>query len=243
MDTKELDLSIRVGRRGILALLTAFFVCWHPGFIGSETLQLTTYYPAPYGGYVNILTTSNTTLARDNGNVGVGTSAPAQKFQVNSAANSAFVVTTAGNVGIGLTSPAEKLDVNGTVKWGTNRGRLVNDQGASIELGGTGTPYIDFSRNASEDFSARLILIAANTLRIEGNLQISGTLTGMCERRTYTVGPAVSCTAGYSVMGFLGDGTPRVQGFLPLSATSVGTGTYIVLGEDWGGTMICCKFF
>lgn len=40
----------------------------------SETVQLTTYYPAPYGAYASMLTTSNTFLARDNGNVAIGSS-------------------------------------------------------------------------------------------------------------------------------------------------------------------------
>lgn len=48
------------------------FICWHPGYLGSETLTLTTYYPAPYGGYVNILTTGNAYLARDGGGVSIG---------------------------------------------------------------------------------------------------------------------------------------------------------------------------
>ncbi|MDA8242901.1 MAG: hypothetical protein M0025_02135 [Elusimicrobia bacterium] len=75
----RLGLSHRKTAVGLLAWL---FVCWHPGFIGSETLTLTTYYPAPYGGYVSILTTSQTILARDGGNVGVGTGAPAAKLHV-----------------------------------------------------------------------------------------------------------------------------------------------------------------
>lgn len=239
METKKLNISFSVSRRGALLGLAAFFVCWHPGFIGSETLSLTTYYPAPYGGYVSILTTGNTLLARDAGNVGVGVAAPAQKFQVNATGGNSFMVTTGGNVGIGLSAaPTQKLDVNGNVKWGTSRGMLTNDQGASIELGGTGTPYIDFSRNTTQDYEARIILSGPGELRVEGSK-----LLGLCQRKTYTVGPAVSCDPGYSVMGFLGDGSPRVTGFLPTSATTSSAGTFIVLGEDWGGTMICCKFF
>jgi hypothetical protein len=42
-------------------------------------------------------------------------------------------------------------------------------------------------------------------------------------------------------MGFMGDGVARVWGFLPLNQTSTGVGRYIVLGEDWGGTMVCCR--
>jgi len=55
----------------------------------------------------------------DNGNVGIGTTAPAGKFHVNNdvvGSDSSFVVTTAGNVGIGTASPSEKLHVAGAIK-------------------------------------------------------------------------------------------------------------------------------
>lgn len=54
----------------ILVFLVYIFA--FSGLIESETLQITTYYPAPYGAYLSILTTSNTFLARDGGNVAVG---------------------------------------------------------------------------------------------------------------------------------------------------------------------------
>lgn len=58
--------------------------------IESETLQITTYYPAPYGAYASILTTQDTWLARDGGRVGIGTDTPSEKLDVQN-----------GNVGIG----------------------------------------------------------------------------------------------------------------------------------------------
>ncbi|MBI3554076.1 MAG: hypothetical protein HY077_16390 [Elusimicrobia bacterium] len=41
--------------------------------LASESVSLTTYYPAPSGVYTQMITTSNTFLARDGGKVGVGT--------------------------------------------------------------------------------------------------------------------------------------------------------------------------
>lgn len=60
------------------------------------------------------------------------------------------------------------VDGSGNVKWGSNRGRLRVDQGASIELGGKGTPYIDFSNDATTDYDARLILTGNDSLNIAG---------------------------------------------------------------------------
>jgi prepilin-type N-terminal cleavage/methylation domain-containing protein len=55
---------------------------------------------------------SSTNIYNTNsGNVGVNTTNPLQKFQVNDTATAAFVVTSAGQVGIGTGSPTQKLDV------------------------------------------------------------------------------------------------------------------------------------
>ncbi|NLH38744.1 MAG: hypothetical protein GX445_01625 [Elusimicrobia bacterium] len=61
-------------------LLTTIYVLIAVNIVNSENLQISTYYPAPYGGYVSILTTNNTWLARDAGNVGIGTANPSSKL-------------------------------------------------------------------------------------------------------------------------------------------------------------------
>ncbi|MDP3093693.1 MAG: hypothetical protein Q8N16_02920 [bacterium] len=55
------------------------------------------------------------TLYLKAGNVGIGTTAPSQIFQVNSSATASFVVTSAGLVGIGTTSPGGTLDIGQAV--------------------------------------------------------------------------------------------------------------------------------
>jgi hypothetical protein len=86
--------------------------------------------------------------------------------------NTLLKVTNDGNVGIGVTNPTKKLEVNGTLGWGGGNAFLNNDQGASIELRGTGTPYIDFSNDLTSDYKARLILNSNNILQIVGNVGI-----------------------------------------------------------------------
>jgi len=66
-----------------------------------------------------------------------------------------------------------QIDFSGGLDWGV-RGKLKSNQGASIELGGEGTPYIDFSDDATSDFDARMILKGDNNLYVEGsNLDVS----------------------------------------------------------------------
>ena len=50
--------------------------------LATETANLTTYYPAPSGVYSQLLTAGNTYLARNNGNVGIGTMSPSAKLEV-----------------------------------------------------------------------------------------------------------------------------------------------------------------
>src|SRR5580700_334620 len=70
--------------------------------LASESVTLTTYYPAPSGVYTQMITTNNTYLARDyainGGKVGIGTTAPTYLFHeiYNGAANWAALVQSGG---------------------------------------------------------------------------------------------------------------------------------------------------
>lgn len=248
---EELNIRLSFSKKTVLPLLALFFLCWHPGFIGSESLTLTTYYPAPYGGYVSLLSTSQTLLARDGGNVGIGT---------------------------GATAPAQKLHVMGNIQSdrlkfpGVGGNSNVGGDYYSIyqEAGPWSNPYPDLriqyhtgiSYDAHQNYGGHRFFTGydgsgnptglemqitngvsvTNSLSVGGNLTVTGSINGVCTRIGYGVGGTVNCPANHRVVGFMGDGVARVTGFLPGGSTTSSWGTFVVLGEDWGGTMMCCKF-
>lgn len=77
-------------------------------------------------------------------------------------------IDNTGRVGIGVRAPQVALDVQGgEIRWGNNS-RLSADQGGSIELGGGGTPFIDFHFGAlSQDFNVRMINDADGRLTVQ----------------------------------------------------------------------------
>lgn len=72
-------------------------------------------------------------------------------------------ITAAGNVGIGTSSPSAKLDVNGNASFGATitTGTGVSTGDAHLELGGnrsgSGTVYMDLHAVAGGDFNSRII--------------------------------------------------------------------------------------
>ncbi|MBI3547673.1 MAG: hypothetical protein HY078_01345 [Elusimicrobia bacterium] len=80
--SRTLRIRIDVNRRQLIAALAALVFGAGVLELSSETMTLTTYYPSPAGIYKMLTSTQRTLLARDGGNVGVGTNNPASKLDV-----------------------------------------------------------------------------------------------------------------------------------------------------------------
>jgi hypothetical protein len=65
---------------------------------------------------------------------------------------------TSGNVGIGTTSPSQRLDVNGNIRASDGTQEiLINGTLGSIEITrGVGNPFIDFKSDIAEDYDCRI---------------------------------------------------------------------------------------
>ncbi len=87
-----------------------------------------------------------------------------------------MVITENGNVGIGRSAPGVRLDVNGSVRskagYRVGESSFNKDQGGALELRGenaSSTPYIDFTRSGSGDRDARLYLRNREQLVLDGS--------------------------------------------------------------------------
>ena len=78
-------------------------------------------------------------------------------------------------------------------------------------------------------------------LDVTGDARISGRLLGMCKSVTYVEGGNESCGSNYQVFAHYGRGDTQISGFLPASGNMGGVGTFISLGQDWNGTLLCCR--
>jgi hypothetical protein len=154
------------------------------------------------------------------GNIGIGTSSPTQKFQINGTGASAFVVTSTGQVGIGTASPTQKLDVNGSLNVGeTGIFNSLKVNGAFFDSGnspgtanlvltstGIGTSWAPASSLSLGDADTLDTLHAISFLRSDASDNYtSGTLT---------------FNSGTTLTGALGS-TIDINGELSIADTSI----------------------
>lgn len=99
-EEKQLKIEISISRRGAVLLVAGLLILLLPIIPKTESLTLTTYYPAPYGAYREMRATKNTFLAY---------------AQAGSPETSPLVAPD-DRVGIGTSSPQYLLDINGDVQ-------------------------------------------------------------------------------------------------------------------------------
>src|SRR5206468_3404647 len=109
-DKDVVRLVLVLSRRQIRFALGAVLLA-AAGFAAAETLTMVASYPSPLGIYNSIISAGNAFLARDSGNVGIGTSSPTAKLDVVGAAKVSGAVTAGGTVA-GPTVQASFLQLN-----------------------------------------------------------------------------------------------------------------------------------
>ncbi|MDO8804443.1 MAG: hypothetical protein Q7R35_08425 [Elusimicrobiota bacterium] len=258
--TREIVIRFNFSRRQALYALAVFFIAWHPGFIGSETLTLTTYYPAPYGGYVNLLTTGQTLLARNSGQVLVGTPGPfaggypgvairnnagmgglvvsGSGGDVNRAYSSLYLYGSNMNVQnsrwVVLHKDGQEAGKDGDLEiWRNNPG---GDIAAMTFDGPTGNVGIN------ERTPTRRLHVTGDIRIGSQNTAATGSLYGLCHTQGFGSGTS-TCTGGTVVTAVYGNECQT--GGMVLKQGSVN----MMLASSWvphmaqncTGTMLCCR--
>ena len=68
--TKEIVLKVKFTAKHLFLLIAIALFAWRPGVLNSaQSMTMTSYYPAPYGGYNKLLTTGDTYLGDTSGAV------------------------------------------------------------------------------------------------------------------------------------------------------------------------------
>jgi hypothetical protein len=95
----NININIRISRRAARWAMTALCLCLMVMVVSPEDITLDTYYPAPTGIYTNMITTQKTILARDGGNVGIGTANPTSNLETTSSANTGMTMQSLSGTG------------------------------------------------------------------------------------------------------------------------------------------------
>jgi hypothetical protein len=222
-------------------LVSVIYLTAIPKLADTENLVITTYYPAPYGGYVSLLTTNNTWLARDGGSVGIGTTAPAGRLDVR------------GRLALsGLESPNYGGASAGVAIIGTPNsggGLLFRPTGLDSTNGEV------LFRSGVSYFSGSVGIGTSNplqTLDVRGNVLIAGNLMGLCnwrwKRPSQTNTDLITCPPGEVSLGiawttFATEHTCIGNAYVQVTRTGAVTSvcTYGTKTVPVGGWMLCCR--
>ncbi|MBI2384838.1 MAG: hypothetical protein HYV14_02375 [Elusimicrobia bacterium] len=112
----NLDVSFVYGPRTWRVPLAAMLLLCAVGDLNSESVTLSTYYPAPSGVYTQMITTGDTYLARDGAGtrVGIGTTTPTQKLSVVGNVDVSAGYVKISSVGCGVADVTQGVVCSGT---------------------------------------------------------------------------------------------------------------------------------
>ncbi|MDX6770855.1 MAG: hypothetical protein SF051_15075 [Elusimicrobiota bacterium] len=255
-------LDLRLGATAKRTALAAALLLSVVPELGSESVTLSTYYPAPSGVYTNMITTGNTYLARDGGNVGVGTSGPTAKLHVNG------TTTLGGNVAVNGSAVALDVSQNTAIRVGQsylssggnymhlanneyyNGGAWVASGGAGALLQFSGQQVAFYTHNGAGAHSPTMVIAAAGNVTMYNDLNVNGRMDLTASKAEFT-GVVVArgqnaCTTAH-VRSYLTTGTTACPGGTYATFNSGVMSKYVMMprytdvsGLSANAWMLCC---
>ena len=217
----------------------AIMLCAVPE-LDSESVTLSTYYPAPSGVYTQMITTGNTYLARDGGFVGFGTAAPVYKIDVVGDIHATGWLRTDGaqgwysqtyGGGWYMSDGSWLRTYNAKNVW-TGGGLLGSDGGLTIGYGGAAPP-------ASGAIISGAVGVGMTPIR---KLDVTGDIgtTGVLRAGISSVASGCSIVA-YSYASKFGGTQALCAGQYVTTIDSLYTHRYNMPPSDSAnGSVICC---
>jgi hypothetical protein len=218
--------NLTFSRRFVMTTAAAAMMLCAVPELDSESVTLSTYYPAPSGVYTNMITTGNTYLARDGGagtRLGVGTTVPGAKLDVSGDARIQRLETTGANAITGADPHSADMVVgsdagvrhdSSIIMWSAASALRVFSSNDVLKVNtwnqaaGTYNVALGAATGANSTFGGPVIYQGPN-----------------CVLTPYALGVA-NCPAGQYVT--------FTQGYMTKYTTSGGT-------TDPAGTMLCCS--
>ncbi len=193
----------------------------------------------------------------DNGNVGIGSTVPAYKLDVNggiqaTGAGDSYLASSGNNVGIGSTVPAQKLDVNGTVQMTGFKLTTSPTNGYVLtsDANGVGTWSASVSAAGGWTDGGTNVYVTTNgdNVAIGTTLFSSGKLTIAGNGSTTGINTQFRTNAGTAKITILDNGNIGIGSTLPQQVLDIGSNKIIadgslmtsVPGSGWtdGGTNV-----
>lgn len=206
--------------------------------LDSESVTLSTYYPAPSGVYTNMITTSDTYLARDGGNVGIFTTTPGAKLDVNGTTNLRAGITGT----FGLVPSYVNWNAYGT---GSGGAAIYNSNEAvyqALMLVGNNSGGAVRRVKVWDELTVNGNSIVTGNHTVSGNATISGYVASSSYVRAATAvvsqqGPSCGAPLEYSYPTF-GGGTVALCPGQYVTTTTGWYTKYVVLPVDRGPNLV-----
>lgn len=200
--------------------------------LGSETVTLSTYYPAPSGVYTKMITTQDTWLARDSGKVGIGTQTPAAKLDV-------YGTVRVGN----FDTASQPAGAEGAIYYNTTDKIFKGYRnGAWMDLGGG--PWTDNAAGGTVYVTDTGRRVGIGTTSPATSLDVSGIIMtrqsgtggtgGSCTNSPYTIVGTTYCPGGTYATTITGLMSKRQM--MPLYQVDEDTSGSTATGQMW-----CCQ--